>query len=253
MTKGTIVGFGKPWEARRSSIDEAVFGTRMRLKSFIASLPITGPLLVRAKRALFMRKRKFTNSADYWERRYERGGNSGAGSYNRLARFKAEILNEFVKREGVRSVVELGSGDGAQLALASYPSYVGIDISPTAVEMCRKRYPHHRFFHTSEVPADLTCDLAMSLDVIYHLVEDDTFDRYMRQLFDSAGRFVAIYSSNEDKPGPASHVRHRRFTDWIALNRANFGRREHIPNPYPFDPADPDHSSFADFHFFERE
>ena len=37
------------------------------------------------------------NSSKYWERRYEQGDNSGSGSYNHLARFKADILNKFVE------------------------------------------------------------------------------------------------------------------------------------------------------------
>jgi hypothetical protein len=36
------------------------------------------------------RHRKFSGSKAYWENRYADGGNSGAGSYNRLADFKAE-------------------------------------------------------------------------------------------------------------------------------------------------------------------
>ena len=31
--------------------------------------------------------------------RYKKGGNSGAGSYNHLAEFKAEVLNQFVKEK----------------------------------------------------------------------------------------------------------------------------------------------------------
>ena len=38
------------------------------------------------------------NSHEYWEKRYASGGNSGAGSYNYLAEFKAEILNNFVTK-----------------------------------------------------------------------------------------------------------------------------------------------------------
>lgn len=40
-----------------------------------------------------------------------RGNNSGAGSYGRLADFKAEIINQFVTENDVREVVEWGCGD----------------------------------------------------------------------------------------------------------------------------------------------
>lgn len=44
------------------------------------------------------------NSKLYWEARYKNGGNSGAGSYNKLALFKAEIINEFIKKNNIKSV-----------------------------------------------------------------------------------------------------------------------------------------------------
>ena len=50
------------------------------------------------------------------------GGNSGAGSYNQIGVFKAEIVNNFVKANGVRTVVEFGFGDGQQLTRAEYVS-----------------------------------------------------------------------------------------------------------------------------------
>ena len=52
------------------------------------------------------RRLGFRGSAAYWDARYRAGGNSGAGSYGRLAAFKAEVLNEFVRRRGIRSIVE---------------------------------------------------------------------------------------------------------------------------------------------------
>src|SRR6185437_10475742 len=105
----------------------------LRVKGLLRSIPVIGPFLVRLRE----RQDKFRNSNEYWERRYRTGGTSGAGSYNRLAEFKANFLNKFVEEHQVVSVVEYGSGDGAQLKLARYPSYTGVDISRTAVEICR--------------------------------------------------------------------------------------------------------------------
>ena len=36
-------------------------------------------------------------------------------------------------------------------------------------------------------------ELALSLDVIYHLVEDTVYESYMGQLFDSATKYVIVY------------------------------------------------------------
>ena len=51
----------------------------------------------------------FPSSQFYCENRYKKGGTSGAGSYDRTARFKADILNSFVKENNIESVIEFGS------------------------------------------------------------------------------------------------------------------------------------------------
>jgi SAM-dependent methyltransferase len=197
----------------------------------------------------------FEHSAQYWDERYRRRGTSGAGSYGRLAEFKAEVLNRFVRERGVETVIEFGCGDGNQLALAEYPSYVGVDVSPEAVARCRARFAGDAtksFYVTTEQPDLPRRDLALSLDVIYHLVEDDTYEAYMRRLFDAASRYVIVYASNVDAPGPAPHVRHRAFGAWVAGHRPGWRLVGTIPNRYPFDERDPDETSFADFYVYER-
>ena len=194
-------------------------------------------------------------SGDYWEERYRARGNSGAGSYNRLAYYKAERLNAFVAAHAVQSVIEFGSGDGAQLRLAEYPSYIGVDVSPTAIDLTKKTFasdPTKTFLHSSEMTSDIRAELALSLDVVYHLIEDAVFETYMNQLFDSATRFAIIYSSDTKEQSDAVHVKHRKFTDWVARNRPDFKLTEVEKNRYPWDPGNPDDTSFADFFFFER-
>lgn len=218
-------------------------------KSLVKNIPVIGPSLDH------LRGKAFTNSTEYWEQRYKSGGNSGAGSYNRLAEFKAEFLNGFVDQRHIASVIEYGSGDGAQLSLARYPGYTGVDISAKAVEMCGTLFandPSKRFLQTDRVPTGTMADLALSLDVVYHLVEDSTFGAYMWQLFSSARRFVIVYSSNMEVDWPVKHVRHREFTRWVAENMPEWCLQSRIKNPYPYDDADADaeQTSFADFYVF---
>lgn len=204
----------------------------------------------------FTRRTKFTTSADYWENRYYQGGSSGSGSYNRLAQFKADVLNEFVRTHSIGTILEFGSGDGAQLALADYPSYIGVDVSPTAIDVTRRRFAGDKtkkFVLSSEIDEELSAQLVLSLDVIYHLVEDEVFNSYMNQLFDASTRYVIIYASNEEKGWPGPHVRHRRFTSWIESNRSDFRLVNKIPNKFPYSDRDPDNTSFADFYIFETE
>ncbi|MGB7406172.1 MAG: hypothetical protein WA906_10805 [Pacificimonas sp.] len=201
----------------------------------------------------------FRGSADYWETRYERGGTSGAGSYGRLAIYKAEFLNAFVAKNQIETIIEFGSGDGAQLALSDYPDYLGIDISQTAIDLCIKKFtkdPRKRFqtvaTYLDAVGGPAKADMTLSLDAIYHLVEEEIFDTYMTQLFDAASDYVIIYASNEERPQKVPHVRHRRFTDWVEDQRPGWTLLDHVANPYGERRSNQRNTSFADFYVFSR-
>lgn len=197
----------------------------------------------------------FGSTAEYWENRYRRGGNSGSGSSGRLAKFKAATLNDFVSANNVQSVIEFGSGDGEILQLTRFPKYTGVDLSPSIIESTKRRFEHvptMRFIHTSELTVEDHAELALSLDVIYHLVEDRVFEDYMQQLFDAATRFVIIYSSDVDRPNAARHVRERNFTRWINANQRSFRLLRKIENPYPYSEKEPDETTWSDFYIFER-
>jgi hypothetical protein len=170
----------------------------------------------------------FRDSAAYWRLRYQLGGDSGSGSEDTLACHKAEIVNDLVTRWGVQSVIEWGVGDGRQLALGAYPSYLGLDVSDVALERCRERFggdPRMRFASVDAYQGE-TADLALSLDVLYHLVEDEVYDSYLARLFSSSLRWVVVYSSSVEAPlRTAKHVLHRpveadisaRFPEFVRL------------------------------------
>ena len=224
----------------------------MSVKSLLRHVPGGGALIDFARN---VRAEKIASSADYWEARYREGGNSGAGSYGRLAHFKADFLNAFVRSANVQSVLELGSGDGAQLMLAHYPSYTGVDVSRTVLAAAQEKFrdrPNMRFLHASEYSSDLKADLVLSLDVIFHLVEDQVFEAYMQRLFEASLQYVIIYSSNDNRGFIAPHVRHRKFTNWVRKNRRDFTLLKHQPNAFPEDSADPDNTSCADFYIFRK-
>lgn len=227
----------------------------MSFKSFIKSIPVLGPIA----KAVFGKKApsndQFPGSANYWENRYAQGGNSGSGSYNRLAEFKAEIINNFVARNHVQSVIEFGCGDGNQLELAEYPDYIGLDVSETILDQCRQRYEGDtsKQFQISNplTNKDLRADLTLSLDVLFHLIEQEVFENYLRELFASSERYVIIYSSNFEKE-QTFHEKDRKFTDWVEKNIQGWEMIEHIPNRFPFDLEDPDNTSKADFFFYRK-
>lgn len=229
-----------------------------RIKSFAKHIIIGSPFEGIVRRVLNKQVVVFVNSTQYWEDRYRSNGNSGSGSYGRLADFKAEVINEFVTEHSVESVIEFGCGDGNQLTLMNYKNYLGFDISPTVLEICRKRFEgdNGKAFLLSRDYENQTADLALSLDVILHLVEEEAYETYMKMLFGASKRFVIIYSTNSDtfKDSPAADsVKHRRFSDWVENNLSESWRLNNtIKNRYPFDPNDWKNTSPADFFIYER-
>ena len=85
-------------------------------------------------------------------------------------------------------------------------------------------------------------DLAISLEVIFHLIEDDVFEKYMHQLFNASNKFVIIYNSNNNSsnykpPSANSHafsIRHRKITDYIENHFPEWQLVTFIKNTFPY-------------------
>ena len=153
----------------------------------------------------------------------------------------------------MRNLVEFGCGDGNQLTLAEYPHYVGLDVSRTAIGLCKRRFaedPTKSFFlYDGTCFADraglFVADLAISLDVVYHLTEDAVFETYMSHLFAAAERLIVVYSTNMVMSGTAPHVRHRHFTPWVEMNCPDWAPARITRGPSP-------ELARADFFVYER-
>lgn len=202
----------------------------------------------------------FPGSAHYWESRYKKGKTSGKGSYSRLAEFKARVINQLVQENNIRTLTELGCGDGNQLALYKVPQYIGLDISKTAIEICRRRFAGDtgKSFYVFEPEAleqnilRYHSEATLSADVIYHLVEDKVFEQYMRNLFALAQKYVIIYSSNYEGP-QLFHEKDRCFTRWINDHVSGWKLWKKIPNEFPYDPNRMNDTSKSDFYIYRKD
>src|SRR5262245_61906539 len=110
------------------------------MKDLIKSIPILGKFAKETYWRITTRRppQVFHGSRHYWQDRYAAGGNSGVGSYGKFAEFKAEVINDFVAEKSIISVIEFGCGDGNQLKLSRYQTYIGFDVSKSAVQECQK-------------------------------------------------------------------------------------------------------------------
>jgi len=95
-------------------------------------------------------------------------------------------------------------------------------------------------------------ELALSLDVMYHLVEDEVFAAFMKALFDYSWRYVLVYASDVEQGWPSPHVRHRRFSAHVARHFPAWRLAAVLPNLYPYDPRQPEDTSFAAFHLYAQ-
>jgi SAM-dependent methyltransferase len=199
------------------------------------------------------RRIKFEGSAQLWDAHYARGGLSGFGSYGDFAMMKAGVINEFVRKHGITSVIEFGCGDGNQLAMMEIPLYVGVDVSATAIELCNKRFANSAtksFFKYDTLQFNdqagfLRCDLALSLDVMGHLIEREMWSKYIDNLIKAGKRFVIIHDIDRDGSTlKATHCRTRKFTRYISDKYRDVEYMERIDNPLKADGTA--------FHIFRR-
>jgi hypothetical protein len=161
------------------------------------------------------------NSKKYWESRYFNNGNSGLGSYNKSAQVKADYVNSVIEKYNIKTISDYGHGDGNQLTyLEGFKSYYGYDVSETIRKKCIETFTDTKYNFVNNTDDIPNTDLAMSLDVVYHLIEDDVYIDYLTKLF-SKSKYVIIYSSNYDKRN-SQHVYHRKFTDYVNTNINNF-------------------------------
>lgn len=167
-------------------------------------------------------KSNYFDSANYWETRYQNGGNSGDGSYGVLAEYKAEFINNFIKKNNITSLLEYGCGDCNQLEIIHCERIIGVDVSSECIQICKNKLPNHNFFvlNKNKKLTKTKVDLIVSLDVLYHLIEDIVYENYIKNLFNSESKFIIIYSCNFEDDGTfAKHVKPRKFTDHQFINQ----------------------------------
>lgn len=170
---------------------------------------------------------------NFWEERYKSGGNSGAGSYGEYAIYKAQIINNYILKYDIKTISDFGCGDGNQISLIKgFEEYMGYDISSYALYLCVKKFSGNTKMHFCSLISDLQeADLCLSLDVLYHIIDEKEFEYHLSQLFGKSKKYVLIFSSNFDgNKVVANYIQHRKFTDWINKYYKNFKLVEELEN-----------------------
>ena len=153
------------------------------------------------------------DSTQYWIDRYKNGGDSGKGSYGIFGKLKSEFLNNFIERYEIKNVLELGCGEGDHLKnIPSSVEYLGHDVSDLIVKKNRKQFPNLKFTSSKNIKGKF--DLTLSMDVILHLIDDEVYKDYMKNLFSKSKKYVIIYDADQDTTSfkMAPHNKYRKFT-----------------------------------------
>jgi SAM-dependent methyltransferase len=199
-----------------------------------------------------------SRSGEFWEKNYRDGGTSGRGSYNHLADFKARVVNGLIEDFRVQSLIDLGCGDGNLLSMLKVSKYTGVDVSETIINRHLKQYAddENKTFYTVVERDDYInkkYDASLSMDVIFHLLEDDVFKRYIEDLFSLSSGIVIIYSSNHESYTKWMEYRHRNFTHLVATRMPEFRLVKYIPNEYPYIIGQNEaETSAADFYIYQK-
>lgn len=149
--------------------------------------------------------------ASYWETRYRQGGTSGPGSRGDEAELKVSTVQSVIDALGVRSMLDLGCGDGHVAAGLWVERYVGYDPSATARALCRSALRGHEGAVVVDEVPDEAFDLLLSMDVMHHLVTEESYRAHLATLFSGLAPHVLVYGTDHDQRG-AAHVLHRHWT-----------------------------------------
>ena len=176
--------------------------------------------------------KKFINSQEYWEERYYYGGNSGRGSYGEEAKIKSDFLNDTVLNYNIENIVDIGCGDGNNLTYFNAINYYGIDLSKTIIKKNKIKFiddKSKKFYFFENNQEDILKDInqginkvntiILSFDVIFHLVEDETYNDHLNLInaIDASYCLVASSDMNISYNSQVPHVRHRNYSKDMLL------------------------------------
>lgn len=151
-----------------------------------------------------MKAKTVNNSEQYWISRYNEGGSSGLGSVGALLKFKANFINEFIRKNEVHTITDFGHGDLALANLLVGARYTGIDIfdgssrNVNGLDLVKSRFDQYE---------GLSTDLVTCIDVLYHIIkgEQDYLFASIDKMISVANKFIIIYAQDSRVPNNMSN------------------------------------------------
>lgn len=181
---------------------------------------------------------------EYWEERLKtRFDITGVGNigfnkrYNEyLYRLQKNVLRGALRRQRIalqgKYVLDVGCGTGifTKFYLDNSAQVTGIDITRTSVESLQKAFPQGRFI-TTDITSDIShpelaegsFDVVNVFGVLYHIVDDDKFERALENLSGLLKPGGCIFISDffgRSTVSPSKHVAFRSAEKYGVLKKA---------------------------------
>lgn len=140
----------------------------------------------------------------FWSARYEVHPElgSGLGSRGEFLESKRQLLRRLVRLLGVRTIVDIGGGDGAVMeGLGGQVDHLATDVAPRAALEYRRRNPGARFtiHDIASAPSPETADLAVCLDVLIHIGDRSEYRDAVANIV-ASGSVASVVSGYDDDP-----------------------------------------------------
>lgn len=148
------------------------------------------------------RRRNFDNRT-FWDFRYFAAPQlgSGLGSRGDALHLKRSLLAPYMTAISEDSVLDVGCGDLEVLRAMPFKNYLGIDISPRAIEIARGKRPDWQFANLDihEI-GDHAYDYVVCLDVLIHQSSRDAFEDVLANLLRVARKGVIVSGYGDQTP-----------------------------------------------------
>jgi hypothetical protein len=116
------------------------------------------------------------NTKGYWEKRFSSGSWNNAGKRQTEEYAKANINLMNISTDFNGKIIDFGCalGDAIPLYKKSFPNakIIGLDISETAIEICKKRYGTIAQFYACDISTIPNADIIIASHVFEHITDD---------------------------------------------------------------------------------
>ena len=160
-----------------------------------ARIPIVDSQINRINDLIAKSRRQSFDNFAFWEFRYALHPSlgSGVGSRGGNLLIKSNILKAQLAALRPVSVLDVGCGDLEVMKDLTISNYTGVDVSPSAVELARKKRPDWEFIWGDILKLDLDPkDLVINLDVVIHQPTREIYEAFCQKLLSLSRKYLIV-------------------------------------------------------------